>query len=149
MVEPPPPATPSNSIVDIALSNPDFSILVEAVVAADLVDVLSSEGPFTVFAPTNAAFADLLAELHISKEDLLKDTQLLTDVLLYHVLGAKVLAADVPVGTHITTVQGGNIDINSSFQINDNRHRLAQIVATDIEADNGVIHVIDGVLLPY
>ena len=149
MVEPTPPATPSNTIVDIALSNPDFSILVEAVVAADLVDVLSSDGPFTVFAPTNAAFAELLSELHLTKEELLGNTQLLTDVLLYHVLGAKVLAADVPVGTHITTVQGGNIDITSDFAINDNLKRQAQIVATDIEADNGVIHVIDGVLLPF
>ncbi|MGB7307033.1 MAG: fasciclin domain-containing protein [Burkholderiaceae bacterium] len=147
VVEPPVPS--GNSIVDIALSNPDFSILVEAVVAANLVDVLAGDGPFTVFAPTNAAFVDLLGELHLTKEELLKDTQLLTDVLLYHVLGGAVLADDVPVGTHITTVQGGNIDINESFQINDNKHRLAQIIATDIVADNGVIHVIDRVLLPY
>jgi transforming growth factor-beta-induced protein len=144
-----PEPAPSNTIVDIAASNPDFSILVEAVIAADLVDALSGEGPFTVFAPTNDAFAALLAEAHLTKEQLFADKAYLTDVLLYHVLGAKVLAADVPVGTHITTLEGGNIDITSEFKINDNKHRQAQIVATDIEADNGVIHVIDAVLLPY
>lgn len=146
---PEPEPTVGNSIVDIAVSNPDFSILVEAVAAAGLVDVLAGEGPFTVFAPTNAAFAALLAEKHLTKEELLADKAYLTDVLLYHVLGAEVFAADVPVGTHITTVQGGNIDITSEFKINDNAHRQAQIVSTDIDADNGVIHVIDAVLLPY
>ncbi len=144
-----PPVVPSRTIVDIAQSDSNFSILVEALAAADLVDLLTGVGPFTVFAPTNAAFADLLAELHVSKETLLNDPQLLTDVLLYHVLNTKVLAAEVPLGAPIATVRGGNISINDHFQINDNRHRQTRITTTDIMADNGVIHVIDGVLLPY
>lgn len=137
------------NIVQTALSNPDFSILAEAVVAAGLVDTLAGDGPFTVFAPTNAAFADLLAELHVSKQALLSDTQLLTTVLLYHVLDAQVLAADVPVGADIGTVQGGSFSINDQFQITDSRHRQSQITATDIFTQNGVIHVIDKVLLPH
>jgi uncharacterized surface protein with fasciclin (FAS1) repeats len=146
-----PPQT--NTIVDVAISNPDFSILVEAVVAAGLVDVLKSDGPFTVFAPTNDAFAALLAELGISKEQLLADPELLQAVLKYHVLAGKVEAADVAsvLGKAIPTVAGGIFKIDSSdgeLAITDERNRSSRIVATDVQADNGVIHVIDRVLLP-
>jgi uncharacterized surface protein with fasciclin (FAS1) repeats len=141
----------TKNIVEIAVSLPDFSILVEAVLAADLQGTLSSTGPFTVFAPTNAAFAALLQELHVTKAQLLADKALLTAVLTYHVLPAKVLAKDVTDGLKATTVQGQQFTLSkagSMLHILDARHRGANVVATDVQASNGVIHVIDRVLLP-
>lgn len=136
------------TIVETAIANPSFSILVEAVVAANLADTLSGTGPFTVFAPTDAAFAALLAELGITKDALLANTALLTEVLTYHVVPGRVLKAGVPVGSPITTVQGDTFTVNASLAITDQRTRVANIVATDVLASNGVIHVIDKVILP-
>ncbi len=147
---PPPQAAPKN-IVQTAQADARFSLLVEAITAADLAGTLSQPGPFTVFAPTNDAFTALLAELGITKEALFADKALLTAVLTYHVLPSKVLKAQVPAGKAITTVQGGifKIDaVGSSLVITDGRNRTATITATDIAASNGVIHVIDKVLLP-
>ena len=127
---------------------PEFSILVEAVVAAGLVTTLQGPGPFTVFAPTNAAFAALLVELNITKEQLLADTALLTKVLTYHVVAARVLKAEVPIGAPITSVQGETFTIDASLKITDQRARVAGIIATDVFASNGVIHVIDKLILP-
>ena len=140
---------PANkNIVQTAQSLPNFSILVEAVVAANLQGTLSGTGPLTVFAPTNAAFAALLTELGVSKDALLADKALLTKVLTYHVLAGRVLKADVPVGAPITTVQGDSFTINASLAITDQRGRSANIVATDVLTSNGVIHAIDKVILP-
>lgn len=140
---------PANKdIVATAQALPDFSILVEAVVAAGLVETLQGAGPFTVFAPTNAAFAALLAELGLSKAALLADTALLTKVLTYHVVGARVLKAEVPVGTAIATVQGQTFTVDASLKITDQKQRSTAIVATDVFAANGVIHAVDRVLLP-
>ncbi len=140
---------PANKdIVATAQALPDFSILVEAVVAAGLVETLQGTGPFTVFAPTNAAFAALLAELGVSKAALLADKALLTKVLTYHVLPSRVLKAEVPVGKPITTVQGQTFTINASLQITDQNARVANLVGTDVFTSNGVIHVVDRVLLP-
>ena len=140
---------PANkTIVATAQSLPDFSILVEAVVAADLVNTLNAAGPYTVFAPTNAAFAKLLAELGVTKEQLLANKPLLTQVLTYHVLPARVLKAEVPVGSAITTVQGQTFTVDASLAITDARGRKAAISATDVLASNGVIHVVDTVILP-
>ena len=136
------------TIVQTAQGLPQFSILVEAVVAAGLVDALSATGPFTVFAPTNEAFAALLAELGVTKDELLADTALLTRVLTYHVVPARVLRADVPVGAPVTTLQGGTLTVDASLAITDARGRSANIVATDVFASNGVIHVVDRVILP-
>ncbi len=136
------------TIVQTASALPDFSILVEAVVAADLAGTLSGTGPFTVFAPTNAAFAALLTELGISKDALLADKALLSKVLTYHVLPARVLKADVPVGPAITTVQGNTFTVDANLDISDRNGRKARITATDVLASNGVIHVIDKVILP-
>lgn len=133
------------SIVEIAVGNDDFSTLVAALKAAGLVDVLSGEGPFTVFAPTNAAFEKLPAG---TVESLLKpeNKQKLTDVLTYHVVSGNVYASDVVELSEATTVQGSTIDITVTDDgvMVDN----ANVVATDIEASNGVIHVIDSVILP-
>ena len=136
------------NIVQTAQANPDFSILVEAVVAAGLVDVLSAPGPLTVFAPTNTAFADLLDELGVTKAQLFADPELLAQVLAYHVVDGRVLKADVPLDTPITTLQGDTFSVAGSLVITDQRSRTANILATDVFASNGVIHVIDRVILP-
>lgn len=136
------------NVVQTAQALPDFSILVEAVVAANLQGTLSGSGPFTVFAPTNAAFAALLAELGVTKDELLADVPLLTRVLTYHVVNGRVLKADVPVGSAIATVEGGTFTIDAGLAITDRRGRQSGIVAIDVLASNGVIHVVDRVLLP-
>ena len=140
---------PANrNIVQTAQALPDFSILVEAVLAANLQAALSGTGPLTVFAPTNAAFASLLTELKLSKAQLLADTSLLTKVLTYHVVNARVLKADVPIGAPITTLQGESFSVDATLAITDQRARKAAIAATDVLTSNGVIHVIDKVILP-
>jgi uncharacterized surface protein with fasciclin (FAS1) repeats len=140
---------PLDTIVGVAQANSDFSILVEAVIKADLVGTLSGTGPFTVFAPTDAAFAAALAELSLTKQQLL-DSPLLADILKYHVVSGRVLKADVPVNTDIPTVLGETetLRISSTFVITDEAGRTANITATDVLASNGVIHVIDRVILP-
>lgn len=135
------------TIVDIASADENFSTLVAAVVAADLAETLSGEGPFTVFAPTNDAFAAAFDALGITAEELLADTDTLTNILLYHVVSGEVLAEDVVNATSVTTVQGSDITItvrDGNVFLND----TVQVTMTDILASNGVIHVIDGVLLP-
>ena len=136
------------TVLQTAQSLPQFSLLVEAVQAAGLEETLSGAGPFTVFAPTNDAFVALLAELNTTKDALFADTALLTRVLTYHVLAARALKADVPVGTAITTVEGGTFTVDATLTITDANARTSAIVATDVLASNGVIHVIDTVLLP-
>lgn len=136
-------------IVATAQSISDFSILVEAVIAANLVSTLQGPGPFTVFAPTNAAFAAALSELDVSKEDLFANTTLLTQILTYHVVPARVLKAEVPLNTDITTVEGTSFQVNNSLRIVDVANRLPNIVTTDVLTTNGVIHVIDRVILPF
>lgn len=132
------------TIVDVAAGNPDFSTLVAAVKAAGLVDTLSSKGPFTVFAPTNAAFAKLPAG---TVESLLlpENKAKLSAILTYHVVSGKVLAADVVKLKSAKTVNGKSVTINTSKGVKVNN---ANVTATDIKASNGVIHVIDTVLLP-
>ena len=132
------------SIVDIAVSSPDFSILVAALVKAELASALQGEGPFTVFAPTNAAFEALLSALGITAEDLLNQPQL-ADVLLYHVVSGSVLSTDLQDGMTAETLGGQTItvDLTDGVKIN-----TSSVVAADIEASNGIIHVIDSVLIP-
>jgi uncharacterized surface protein with fasciclin (FAS1) repeats len=140
---------PANkNLVETAIATPDLSILVEAVVAADLGATLSGTGPFTVFAPTNAAFAALLTELGVTKAELLANKPLLTKVLTYHVLSGRVLKADVPIGTAVNTVQGESLTVDANFDITDRNGRKARITATDVMTSNGVVHLIDKVILP-
>jgi uncharacterized surface protein with fasciclin (FAS1) repeats len=141
-------ASRDRNVVQQAQADSRFSILAEAVVAADLVATLSGPGPFTVFAPTNEAFAALLAELGVTQAQLLADKPLLAKVLTYHVVAGRVLKADVPVGVPITTLQGGTFTIDASLAITDQRGRTARIVETDVIVSNGVIHAIDRVILP-
>ncbi len=136
------------NIVQTAQALPQFGILVEAVVAANLQGTLSGTGPFIVFAPTNDAFAALLAELGVTKAALLANVPLLTKVLTYHVVSGRVLKAEVPLNTSIATVQGETLTVNSSLAIVDQRGRTAKIIGTDVLTSNGVVHVIDKVILP-
>jgi uncharacterized surface protein with fasciclin (FAS1) repeats len=134
---------PMLDIVDTAIEAGSFTTLVTAVQAAGLVETLKGEGPFTVFAPTDAAFAALPEG---TLDGLLADIPTLTDILLYHVVPGKVMAADVVGLASATTAQGGDLTITvegGKVMING-----ANVIATDIETSNGVIHVIDAVLLP-
>jgi transforming growth factor-beta-induced protein len=140
-----PPADPKPSIVEIATDNPDFSTLVAALQAADLVDALSGAGPFTVFAPTNAAFEKLADSLHVEVADLLELSKL-ADILLYHVAEGSVNAEQAVELGSIETLQGAPVQVsvrNGDVFINHSR-----VTTPDIEASNGVIHVIDTVLIP-
>jgi uncharacterized surface protein with fasciclin (FAS1) repeats len=132
------------TVVDIAASNPDFSTLVAAVKAAGLADTLSGTGPFTVFAPTNDAFAKLPKG---TVEDLLKpeNKEKLAAILKYHVVPGKVMAADVKT-MMAKSVQGGDLDVKVSGE--NVTVDSAKVTKTDIKASNGVIHVIDTVLMP-
>lgn len=131
-------------IVDVAVGNGSFGTLVAAVKAAGLVETLKGTGPFTVFAPTDAAFAALPAG---TVEDLLKpeNKAKLTAVLTYHVVAGKVMAADVVKLTHATTVNGQDVTVNATNGVKINN---ATVIIPDVPADNGVIHAIDTVLLP-
>ncbi|HEY9087001.1 MAG TPA: fasciclin domain-containing protein [Anaerolineaceae bacterium] len=136
-------STSAGTIVDIAASDPQFSTLVAAVQTAGLAETLSGEGPFTVFAPTNAAFAKL-GEATITA--LLNDPATLQGILLYHALSGSVYASDVLQRSFATTINGADVVFTQrggSVYIND-----ARIMVTDIQASNGVIHVIDTVILP-
>ncbi len=142
-------AAATETIVDIAASNPDFSTLVSAVKAAGLVDTLSGTGPFTVFAPTNAAFAKLPAET-LKSLLLPENKQKLADILTYHVVPGEVMAKDVKPGS-VTTVNGADFTVsteNGDVIITDGQGNKSKVTKTDIVASNGVIHVIDTVLLP-
>ncbi len=138
-------AETDNDIVDIAVAAGTFETLVAAVTAAELVDVLKSDGPFTVFAPTDEAFA-ALPEGTVA--DLLKpeNKDQLIAVLTYHVVPGRVTSGDVVKLTESATVQGSTIDI----KVKEDKVYIdnAQVVAVDIEASNGIIHVIDAVILP-
>lgn len=141
-----PPEASGKTIVELASDNKDFSTLVAAVKAAGLVETLSSKGPFTVFASTNAAFEKLPKE---AVADLLKpeNKDKLVAVLTYHVVAGKVTAADVVKLKAAKTVQGQSIEI----KVEDGKVKLngsSTVVKTDIDATNGVIHVIDTVILP-
>lgn len=129
-------------IVDTAVKAGSFKTLVAAVTAAGLVDTLKGPGPFTVFAPTDEAFAKLPAG---TVDALLKDIPKLTKILTYHVVSGKVMAADVVKLTSATTVEGSTVKIDASngVKVND-----STVTTADVAADNGVIHIIDAVLLP-
>jgi uncharacterized surface protein with fasciclin (FAS1) repeats len=142
------------TVVNQALNNPNFSTLVAALTRSDLgvdyVSVLSGPGPFTVFAPTNAAFTALLTELGASSlNDIPADV--LNNVLQYHVVsGANVLSTQLTDGQEVTTFQGQKftIDLTGGAKIEDAEGRISNIIATDVQADNGVVHAIDKVILP-
>jgi len=133
----------AGTVVDIAVANPDFSILVEAVTKAGLAGALSADGPFTVFAPTNEAFDALFKQLGVSGVQDLTAEQL-TPILTYHVVSGKVMSTDLT-NTSVATLNGQKIkiDISNGVMIND-----SHVITADISGKNGVVHVIDKVLIP-
>ena len=138
-------AAEAGDIVAVAAGNPDFSTLVAAVTAAGLVETLQGAGPFTVFAPNNEAFAALPAGL-VDKLLLPENKDTLVKILTYHVVAGKVMAADVAAGD-VPSVEGSNITVTvdaGTVTLNGS----SKVIATDVAASNGVIHVIDAVILP-
>ena len=138
-------AAEAGDIVAVAAGNPDFSTLVAAVTAAGLVETLQGAGPFTVFAPNNAAFEALPAGL-VDKLLLPENKETLVKILTYHVVSGKVMAADVAAGD-VPSVEGSNITVTvdaGTVMLNGS----SNVIATDVAASNGVIHVIDAVILP-
>ncbi len=137
-------AMADGTVVEVAAGNPDFSTLVAAVQAADLTETLNAEGPYTVFAPTNEAFEALPAG---TVEKLLKpaNKEALTKILTYHVVaGEEIMAADITAGK-VATVEGQKLDITTDDGVQVNG---VTVVTADVDASNGVIHAIDGVLIP-
>jgi len=144
-VEPVDPVEPAKKdVVDIALGNKDFSMLVSLLTKADLVGTLQSDGPFTVFAPTNQAFEKLLKELDISASELMEQPDL-AKILLYHVVLGDVMSTDLINGMEATTANGNTVtfDLINGVKVNE-----SNIINADIDASNGVVHVIDEVLVP-
>ena len=140
-----PPTPPSNTVVDIIVNSDDHTLLEAAVIEAGLVEALSGEGPFTVFAPNDAAVVALTEALGITAEELLALPNL-GEILQYHVVGASAYAADLSDGQMITTLLGEDVTVSITAEgvmINN-----AMVIVADIAADNGVVHVIDAVLLP-
>lgn len=130
------------TIIETASENPDFSTLVTAIKAAGLVDTLSGAGPFTVFAPNNAAFTKLP---QAGLTALLADAKKLTAVLTYHVISGKLMAKDIADKSEAKTVEGSKLRIDATKGVKINN---ATVLTPDIECSNGVIHVIDTVLQP-
>lgn len=130
------------TIVDIAVQAGSFNTLVQAVQAAGLVETLSGQGPFTVFAPTDEAFAQIPQD---TLQAVLANKEQLTAILTYHVVPGKLMAADVVRSNQLQTVQGQSLTVSTDggVKVDD-----ANVVQADIEADNGVIHVIDKVIMP-
>ena len=139
------PAPPTTTVVDVIVNSPDHTVLEAAVIEAGLVDALSEDGPFTVFAPTDDAFTALLTALGYTAEELLAYPGL-TDILLYHVVGAQALSTELTDGQQITTLLEDDVLVT----INENGVFInqAQVTSADIVTDNGVVHVIDAVLVP-
>ncbi|MFC4871105.1 fasciclin domain-containing protein [Negadavirga shengliensis] len=144
--EPSPQPPAGKNIVEVAQDNDQFSVLVQAVVKADLADALSAPGPLTVFAPTNTAFEKFLEDNNLTAEALLESPDLST-ILAYHVVQGSVPSSSVEAG-RVTTLEGSpffvSVDTEGGIWINGN----TQVVDTDIEAENGIIHVLDYVLIP-
>jgi uncharacterized surface protein with fasciclin (FAS1) repeats len=130
------------NIVEVAVGAGNFKTLVAAVTAAGLGETLSGTGPFTVFAPTDDAFAKLPAG---TVDGLLKDIPALTKILTYHVVAGKVMAADAAKLTSAKTVEGSDLKIDASHGVKINN---ATVIKADVDASNGVIHAIDTVLMP-
>ena len=142
----PPTPEPTNTVVDIIVNSDIHTILEAAVLEADLAGALSGEGPFTVFAPTDEAFAALAEALGATAADLLALPEL-AEILLYHVVGTTAFSTDLSDGQMVATLNGAEVEVSiecdGSIFIND-----AQVILADIEADNGVVHVLDAVLIP-
>ncbi|WP_201566305.1 fasciclin domain-containing protein [Psychrobacter immobilis] len=148
MADPMADTMPTQTIAEIAAGNENLTILTAALQAAGLDTMLMEDTKYTVFAPTDDAFAPVLEKLGVTKEELLANTDLLKKVLPYHVVPMEVKAADIPYGTDIKTANGATISISDANVITDATGGTANITGTDIMATNGVVHTIDAVLMP-
>ena len=138
----------TQTIAEIAANNDNLTILTAALKSAGLDTMLMEDTKYTVFAPTDDAFAPVLEKLGVTKDELLANKDLLKTVLPYHVVPMEVKAADIPYGTDIKTANGKTISISDANVITDATGNTANITGTDIMASNGVIHTIDTVLMP-
>ncbi|MGA4440192.1 fasciclin domain-containing protein [Psychrobacter sp. KCTC 72983] len=138
----------TQTIAEIAANNDNLTILTAALRSAGLDTMLMEDTKYTVFAPTDDAFAPVLEKLGVTKDELLANKDLLKTVLPYHVVPMEVKAADIPYGTDIETANGKTISISDANVITDATGNTANITGTDIMASNGVIHTIDTVLMP-
>ena len=138
----------TQTIAEIAANNDNLTILTAALKSAGLDTMLMEDTKYTVFAPTDDAFAPVLEKLGVTKDELLANKDLLKTVLPYHVVPMEVKAADIPYGTDIETANGKTISISEDNVITDASGNTANITGTDIMASNGVIHTIDTVLMP-
>ena len=143
-------STATQNIAELASENNDLTILTAALEASGLDQTLMDSGSeFTVFAPTDAAFADVLTKLDVTKEELLADKDMLTNVLSYHVIPSMIVrSTDIPYGTDIETVNGQTFSISEANVITDASGNTSNITQPDVMATNGVVHVIDTVLMP-
>jgi uncharacterized surface protein with fasciclin (FAS1) repeats len=139
---------PNKNISQNIASNADLSSFGAALLAAGMTETLAGPGPFTVFAPTNTAFANLLVELNLTEAAMLADVENLKKILSYHVLQARLTKVELRRDSSRATLQGGVVRINDSYQITDVKNRVANITGPDVFNTNGVIHIIDKVLLP-
>ena len=141
----------NKDLFELVRSNNDLSVLGDAIVAANLVATFQANTSYTLFAPNNAAFVAALAELGLTKEELFANKPLLNAVLSYHLLPGKINFADLLLNTPLKTVQGATLKIDNiggTLTITDGRARTSRIIQTNLDASNGVVHVIDKVLLP-
>ena len=144
-------ATTKDDVFEVVRSNANLSVLGDAIISADLVQTFQSNTSYTLFAPNNAAFVAALAELGLTKDQLFADKTLLKTVLTYHLLPGKINFADLLLNTPLKTVQGATLkidNISGTLTITDGRARASRIIQTNLDAKNGVVHVIDKVILP-
>ena len=141
----------NKDLFELVRSNTDLSVLGDAIVAANLQATFQANTSYTLFAPNNAAFVAALAELGMTKDQLFANKALLTAVLSYHLLPGKINFGDIPLNTPLKTVQGATLkvdNIGGVLTITDSRSRTSRIIQGNLDAANGVVHVVDKVLLP-
>jgi uncharacterized surface protein with fasciclin (FAS1) repeats len=141
----------NKDIFEVVRSDANLSVLADAIISADLVQTFQSNTSYTLFAPNNAAFVAALAELGLTKDQLFANKTLLTTVLTYHLLPGKINFADLLLNTPLKTVQGATLKIDGvagALTITDGLSRTSRIIQNNLEARNGVVHVIDKVILP-
>lgn len=141
----------TKDIFEVARDNSDLSVLSDAIISAGLVQTFQDNTSYTLFAPNNAAFVAALAELNLTKDKLFANKSLLTTVLTYHLLPGKISSGNILLNTPLKTVQGGTVSVENvagALTITDGRNRKSRIIQIDLEGRNGVVHIVDKVLLP-
>jgi uncharacterized surface protein with fasciclin (FAS1) repeats len=141
----------TKDIFEVVRNDANLSVLADAIISAGLVQTFQNNTSYTLFAPNNAAFVAALAELGLTKDQLFADKALLTTVLTYHLLPGKINFADILLNTPLKTVQGATLKVDNIagvLTITDGRSRTSRIIQNNLDARNGVVHIIDKVLLP-